>query len=593
MVKKWGVLLLGALASATVLIAGANAVAVPVSPLKVDLSSRAAVTKYLASHGIDSKTFVIQRGARNYAGKHCPGKGWNCTTAKRVVQISYLANVSTFTCTPSSGGSATSPNDCLIVQFSNTSNNATCTEKTTGADVTQSCRILQSTTTGSNLANVQQQIDATTGAIQTGDQYAGVEQDTTNGTNSATISQVLNQTTTVTAAGVQEQNGYQTSSVLQNTTLGTNSAGVTQSETLKATAANLPFVSQSQNTDATEPNTQSSIRQNNGTTLNTANLNQSHNLDATVNQVTTANADAGRPERRPARPLRAVEHRHVVRDRRPERAAAAPRNCVPNLTQTQWGPMCFGSDQGSNPLDRYTITPELDAERLEPGRVPGRSAVRELRYERNVYREGDDDPGRRDAQQHLHECRRATSDRRRRPTGRGRTTRRAEGLDSESSSTCPSPPYPRRRRSLGLSSGARERAGCSGPLSDLGELTVDLGNEAARARALELRRVRARVRLAPALHLRADEAPAVRESRLAKIEWQLLLLEQAQRLGEARVVQARASPRRYVTLASQSSDAARAYGSSFRQRARARSRASSRASSSLLLTDQRRRQGSR
>src|SRR5262245_30582495 len=87
MLKKWGVLLLGASLCAVVLIAGANAVTAPITTPSFDLASKAAVMKYLATHGIDTKKIVIQRGARNYAGPHCPGKGWTCTTSKRVVQI--------------------------------------------------------------------------------------------------------------------------------------------------------------------------------------------------------------------------------------------------------------------------------------------------------------------------------------------------------------------------------------------------------------------------------------------------------------------------------------------------------------------------
>ena len=89
MLKKWGVLLVGALAASAVLIVGRERRHRPVPTPSLDLSNRAAVVKYLASHGIDSKKIVIQRGARNYAGPHCPGRGWTCTTAKRVVQISY------------------------------------------------------------------------------------------------------------------------------------------------------------------------------------------------------------------------------------------------------------------------------------------------------------------------------------------------------------------------------------------------------------------------------------------------------------------------------------------------------------------------
>ena len=179
MLKKWGVLLLGALAASAVLIVGANAVTVPVttpSP-SLDLSSRAAVMKYLASHGIDSKKIVIQRawttlnpatgkiviqrGARNYAGLHCPGKGWTCTTSKHVVQISYAMNVTQFTCTPSTDGVSIAPNDCLIVQSSDgAANYAYCTQKIADPTGTQSCAVYQLNTNGVNYASVTQQIDA-------------------------------------------------------------------------------------------------------------------------------------------------------------------------------------------------------------------------------------------------------------------------------------------------------------------------------------------------------------------------------------------------------------------------------------------------
>ena len=60
MLKKWAVLLLCALAAAAVMIAGANAVARPAATPALDLSSRAAVLDYLASHGIDTKGIVTQ-----------------------------------------------------------------------------------------------------------------------------------------------------------------------------------------------------------------------------------------------------------------------------------------------------------------------------------------------------------------------------------------------------------------------------------------------------------------------------------------------------------------------------------------------------
>ena len=77
MLKKWGVLLFGALAGAAVLIAGATAVSAPASPLNIDQSSRAAVVNYLASHGIDAKNPLsffavkqrIEAGLRAHTGR--------------------------------------------------------------------------------------------------------------------------------------------------------------------------------------------------------------------------------------------------------------------------------------------------------------------------------------------------------------------------------------------------------------------------------------------------------------------------------------------------------------------------------------------
>src|SRR6476469_9136588 len=116
MLRECALPVFAALAVAAVVIAGAGAVAQPAPMPGLELSNRAAVAKYLASHGITTKRFVVQRGARNYAGPSCPGKGWTCTTSKRVVQISFGPNVTQFTCTASSGGYSSPPNDCLIVQ---------------------------------------------------------------------------------------------------------------------------------------------------------------------------------------------------------------------------------------------------------------------------------------------------------------------------------------------------------------------------------------------------------------------------------------------------------------------------------------------
>jgi hypothetical protein len=368
MLKKWGVLLLGVVAAAAVLIGGASAVSIPIPTPGAHLTDRAAIVKYLAAHGLDAKQFVIQRGARNYAGKHCPGLGWTCTTSKRVVQISFGPNVTQFTCTPSANGEATPPGDCLVVQFStHAPNSATCIEKISASTADQRCRILQTSSTGSNLASVQQQVDATTGATQSASQDAEVEQDSSTGTNSVQVTQVLNETTTTTAAGLQQQDGYQTVSVLQNAVNGTNNAKVVQSLALKATAQYLPSVTQSQNTNASYPNTAASIVQTSGSGTNVADLNQSHDLDATLTRVTTGSQTQGNPSGgllghfdQSSSGLSTVKG---VQNELQELHATG----VPNLTQTQFGPGYFGSDQGSSPVDRYNITQTSTQNASSPG----------------------------------------------------------------------------------------------------------------------------------------------------------------------------------------------------------------------------------
>src|SRR6185312_4726345 len=96
---KWGLFVLAALASAAVLTSSAGAVTQ--GSAGPNLSTRAGVVQYLASHGIDARGIVVQRGSRNYAGPNCPGKGWTCTTATRVLQS---GTTNQYTCTASTGG---------------------------------------------------------------------------------------------------------------------------------------------------------------------------------------------------------------------------------------------------------------------------------------------------------------------------------------------------------------------------------------------------------------------------------------------------------------------------------------------------------
>src|SRR5207302_5808924 len=106
--------LAGATAMAVVLVATAGAGAKPVGVRKIDLSTRAAVAKYLHSIGVSPEGVVIQRGRFNYAGPNCPGRRWKCTTSHRVVQVATDNGENSFKCTDNT----VSPPDCMIVQSS-------------------------------------------------------------------------------------------------------------------------------------------------------------------------------------------------------------------------------------------------------------------------------------------------------------------------------------------------------------------------------------------------------------------------------------------------------------------------------------------
>jgi hypothetical protein len=134
--------LAGTIAVAVMLIGTAGAGAKPVGVKKVDLSTRAAVAKYLHSIGVSPKGVVIQRGRFNYAGPNCPGKKWTCTTSRRVVQVaSDEHGDNSFSCV---GNIATYPPDCMIVQ-TGAHNRATCREhiETSLPSVIEHCSIKQ------------------------------------------------------------------------------------------------------------------------------------------------------------------------------------------------------------------------------------------------------------------------------------------------------------------------------------------------------------------------------------------------------------------------------------------------------------------
>ena len=193
--------------------------------------------RYLSSIGVNPKGFVVQRGHRNYAGPKCPGKGWTCTKAHRVLQFTTAGGVNSVSCTASGGGSNTSSNTassqaCTIVQVSTSGgNNATCTEQastTSAGTFAQACSIQQQSGSGKNNATVTQTSvqgpSACSPPSGTSDlqsegatQTATVIQWSSSGGGTANVSQTATQcaSTTTTGAAAQSQATSQTFTIQQ------------------------------------------------------------------------------------------------------------------------------------------------------------------------------------------------------------------------------------------------------------------------------------------------------------------------------------------------------------------------------------------
>lgn len=261
---------------------------------RVDLSSARAISRSLAQLAIDPIGLVVQRGKRNYAGPNCPGKGWSCTTARRVIQVAR-GGANRFECSPSSAQATptTPPSECTIVQGSSTStgrNEARCVERTDSPSAEQFCTIVQTNGSGSNVAVVLQGIEdsAKGSSSQSGRQEALISQTNGTGSNTAQIGQGIGFSASGSAGSgsrpttgevTQEQIAVQVASVDQQSDEGKSSSTILQEERLRATAR-AGTITQRQNADPatsedcapssstpSDPNQCASVRQNSGTTI--------------------------------------------------------------------------------------------------------------------------------------------------------------------------------------------------------------------------------------------------------------------------------------------------------------------------------------
>lgn len=318
--------LIGAIAAVIALaipIASAGAASTGSAPA-VDLSSYQAVVSYLTSLGIDPTGVVIQRGAQNYAGPNCPGAGWNCTTATKVVQVGQSGGQNTVECgagataipnsyltgavlTSQQVTSLTSTNGpiesliggCVTVQQGASTNSAKCVKRSREIAVAmEECLIVQpdgidDDPNASNQAFALITIDQDGGLLQDATARVKIDQTAMGGAkNFAHVIEYIKQSTK--DVGPQVQEGHAFTCVDQATDMGDSFSQVIQSQGSKEQASGV--VDQKQNfalrperchsTDATSPssvNTFARITQSSSLTDGgrlESHLNQSHNLDA-------------------------------------------------------------------------------------------------------------------------------------------------------------------------------------------------------------------------------------------------------------------------------------------------------------------------
>jgi hypothetical protein len=256
---------------ATAVAAGAQ----PARSVQADLSTSKGITAYLRSKGIDPAGFVVQRGARNYAGPNCPGRGWSCTNGKKVVQVSSRHGHNVAECGPG-GTLMTAPNaiTCVVVQSSTFGrNDARCGLKNRDATpIVLDCRIEQTNQKGDNVARVKQRSDQNKGADQRATLNALVRQTTSSGDNRSDLKQLIDQSTRDVAMATpgQNQEGRFTAQVTQTSETGVNLSSLVQRLDQSGKAKSDSNVAQRQFSDQhgdvdqtngeAEPSTQSTSR---------------------------------------------------------------------------------------------------------------------------------------------------------------------------------------------------------------------------------------------------------------------------------------------------------------------------------------------
>src|SRR5207302_3812550 len=177
--------------------------------------------------------FVHQVGMNNYAGPaaSCPGIGWNCTTALRVVQLAFPGGQNSMEC--DGDDHMSKKRECVGVQSKGSTNTFTCRETSNETAATETCGpYTQSGDT--NHAHIKQVVTQQSNVADTTQTAAESADLTQNGTvrNDVDVLQLVRQTIGTTAEhDPSTQVANNSAAIRQNITgWGTNLSKIHQGE---------------------------------------------------------------------------------------------------------------------------------------------------------------------------------------------------------------------------------------------------------------------------------------------------------------------------------------------------------------------------
>jgi hypothetical protein len=383
--------LLAATAAVALVSASGAATAKAQKVAAINVSTRETIVHYLHSIHVGSKGLVVQRGIRNYAGAHCPGSGWTCTsTSHPVVQVAKAGGTNTFSCATKS---------CAVVQVAASAlatNTAKCIKL--GGLAPQSCTINQSSSTGNNVAIVYQLAVGALARTQTASVTASITQKATGAanTNTACVSQnvLMDGSTAAIQPVTVALEAHQTLTIQQDSSHGGNSARssatalgacdtahpLTQNQVLNSVAVGHASVTQNENAANNGPNMTIDIEQNQSPLFlgtahgpNTANFNQTNSLTAVADtpsgpvSQTQSSVDGGllgtiNQDSRDLSTATATQTETQCEDARTSTSAKCDHATSDppsySLTQTQFGPVHKGvgtATQTGNTGDTFNV----------------------------------------------------------------------------------------------------------------------------------------------------------------------------------------------------------------------------------------------